>query len=62
LNGFEGNAAMTSLRDPSMKDVFVDQALDRADRELKKFSGFAGATASGGGLMGHACLLCKTPI
>jgi hypothetical protein len=31
LNGFEGDAAMTALRDPGMKDVFVDQALDRAD-------------------------------
>jgi hypothetical protein len=31
LNGFEGDAAMTALRNPGMKDVFVDQALDRAD-------------------------------
>jgi hypothetical protein len=31
--------------------------LDRADRQLKKFSGFAGAAASGGGLRSHACLV-----
>jgi hypothetical protein len=36
--------------------------LNRADRELKKFSGFAGATASGGGSVGHAYLLFKTQI
>jgi len=37
-----------------MKNFFVDQALDRADRELKKLSSFAGAAASGGGMRGHA--------
>jgi hypothetical protein len=42
--------------------VFVDQALDCADRELQKLSGFAGAAASGGGDCGHACLQCKTLI
>ncbi|MEY3922432.1 MAG: hypothetical protein RI915_79, partial [Pseudomonadota bacterium] len=46
-----------SLRNPGVKNVFVDQALDRADRQLKKFSGFAGAAASGGGLRSHACLV-----
>jgi hypothetical protein len=62
LNGFEGYSAVAALGDPGMKDVFVYQALDGADRELKKICGFAGATASGGGLIGHTSLLCKAPI
>ena len=57
LNGLERNTPVASLRNPGVKNVFVDQALDRADRQLKKLSGFAGAAASGGGLRGHACLV-----
>ena len=49
LNGLEGNAAVAPLCDPGVKDFLVYQALDRADRQLKKFSRFAGAAASGGG-------------
>jgi hypothetical protein len=49
LNGFERNAPVTPLGDPCVKDFLVSQALNRADRQLKKFSGFAGAAASGGG-------------
>jgi len=53
---------MPALRDPGVQDIFIDQALNRADRELKELSGFAGAAASGGGVRGHACLHWKTPI
>jgi len=49
LNGFERNTPVAALCDPGVKDFLVDQALDRADRQLKKFSGFAGAAARGGG-------------
>jgi hypothetical protein len=49
LNGFKRNTSVTPLGDPRVKDFLVDQALNRADRQLKKFSGFAGAAASGGG-------------
>jgi hypothetical protein len=61
-NGFKGDTAVATFGDPGVEDVFVDQALNRADRELKKFSGFAGAAASGGRVRGHACLLWKASI
>jgi len=41
LNGFERNAPVTPLGDPCVKDFLVSQALNRADRQLKKLSGFA---------------------
>lgn len=50
---------MTTLGKPSMKHVIVDQLLNCADRELKKFSSFAGAAAGGGGSVGHAFLMFK---
>jgi hypothetical protein len=34
LNGLERNTPVASLRNPGVKNVFVDQALDRADRQL----------------------------
>jgi hypothetical protein len=62
LNRFERDTAVTTFGDPGVKDFFVCQALDRADRKLKKLSGLAGAAASGGGVRGHACLHLKTSI
>ena len=62
LNGLERNAAVTPLGNPCVKDFLVDQALNRADRQMKKLGGFAGAAASGGGVRGHACLHWKTSI
>ncbi len=62
LNRFERNAAMAPLGDPGVEDFLVGQALDCADRQLKKLGGFAGAAASGGGERGHACLHLKTSI
>ena len=62
VNGFKGDTPMAPFSDPGVEDVFVDQALDRADRKLKQFSGFAGAAASGGGVRVNACLLWKASI
>jgi hypothetical protein len=53
---------VATLSDPGVKDFLVDQALDRADRQLKKLGGFAGAAASGGGMRGHAYLRRKASI
>jgi hypothetical protein len=48
LNGLQRNTPVATLSDPGVKDFLVDQALDRANRQLKKLGGFAGAAASGG--------------
>ena len=53
---------MAPLGDPRVEDFLVGQALDCANRQLKKLGGFAGAAASGGGVRGHACLHLKTSI
>ena len=50
---------MTTLGKPRMKNFVVNQLLNCADRELKKFSSFAGAAAGGGGSVGHAFLMFK---
>ena len=53
---------MTAFCDPGIQNLFVDQALDSAHRQLEQLGGFAGAAASRCRQVGHRCLFWKNPI